>query len=182
MTPAEYVQLKAFARIDGALLALLWVASFACYIVGLTNSVLGFVSVGMVCFTPFFVAKRLRSFRDYAREGVLSFLRGWAYGALMFFYAGLLFAIVQYAYFSYLDHGYVLNAVEKMAEMPEFVQMLSQYEMEQTFQQMLQEIRQVRPIDLALNMLSTNLMAGVLLGLPIAAFVRSASKPAGKQH
>ena len=37
MTPAEYIQLKAFARQDGALLALLLVVVFLLYIIGLSN-------------------------------------------------------------------------------------------------------------------------------------------------
>ena len=41
MTPIEYVQLRAFARQDGALLSLLWIGSFACYIQGLTYPSLG---------------------------------------------------------------------------------------------------------------------------------------------
>ena len=35
MTAPEYIQLKAFARQDGAFLALLWVAAFFLYIIGI---------------------------------------------------------------------------------------------------------------------------------------------------
>ena len=40
MTAPEYIQLKAYARQDGFFLALLWTASFACYILGITNQML----------------------------------------------------------------------------------------------------------------------------------------------
>ena len=72
MTPIEYVQLKAFARQDGALLALLWVATFLLYIIGVSNQLLGLAAFFLMCYTPFFVGERLGKFRDYGREGVIS--------------------------------------------------------------------------------------------------------------
>ena len=45
MTAPEYIQLKAFARQDGAFLALLWVATFSLYIIGVTNQILGIVAI-----------------------------------------------------------------------------------------------------------------------------------------
>ena len=45
MTPAEYIQLKAFARQDGALMALLWIGSFGCYIAGLGHPIYGMIAV-----------------------------------------------------------------------------------------------------------------------------------------
>ena len=79
MTPSEYVQLKAFARIDGLRLSLLWMAIFALYIVGLTSPGYGLAAMILIIITPFFVGSRLRRFRDDGLEGTISFLRGLAY-------------------------------------------------------------------------------------------------------
>lgn len=177
MTSAERVQLDAFARVDGALLSLLWISSFACYIAGLTNGMLGILAIILAVSTPFFVAKRLRLFRDHAREGVISFMRGWAFVVLVFFYAGLLFALAQYAYFAYLDHGYVVSVIQKMMQTPEFASVVKQYGAEDTLRQVLGDFQNVRPIDFALNGLSTNIIIGILLGLPIAALMKSGAKP-----
>ena len=54
MTPEEYVQLKAFARIDGALLFLLWIGSFALYIKGMENPILGTLSLILLFVSPFY--------------------------------------------------------------------------------------------------------------------------------
>ena len=89
MTPIEYVQLRAFARQDGALLSLLWIGSFACYIQGLTYPSLGMAAILLAIMSPFFAANRLRHFRDYAREGFITFKRGYAYTVMSYFYAGL---------------------------------------------------------------------------------------------
>ena len=96
MTPAEYIQLKAFARQDGALLALLLVAVFLLYIIGVSNQMLGLAAILLLFYVPFFVGKRLGKFRDYGREGLISFRRGYAYTILVFFYGGVLFAVAQY--------------------------------------------------------------------------------------
>ena len=91
MTPAEYVQLKAFARQDGALLALLWVVTFLLYILGVSNSWLGMAALMLMIYTPFFVGERLAKFRDYGLNGLISFRRGYAYTIFVFFYGGVLF-------------------------------------------------------------------------------------------
>ena len=90
MSPQEYIQLKAFARQDGALLSLLWIGGFACYILGLANPTMGMLALLLIVASPFFAASRLRHFRDYAREGIITFRRGYAYTVLTFFYGGLL--------------------------------------------------------------------------------------------
>ena len=77
MTPPEYIQLKAFARIDGALLSLLFVAAFACYVVGLKSPVYGLLALLTIVLTPVFVVVRLKRFRDEALLGKISFRRAW---------------------------------------------------------------------------------------------------------
>lgn len=98
-------QVKAFARQDGALTALLWIASFA-FTVTASGGSLGNL---LLLSTPFFVAWRLVRFRNYALEGVISFRRGFAYCLYTFAYAALLFALAQYLYFRFLDHGAFAN-------------------------------------------------------------------------
>jgi hypothetical protein len=176
MTPVERVQLDAFARVDGVWLSLLWVSSFACYIAGLTNGLLGMVALFLAVMTPFFVARRLRLFRDHARDGVISFMRGWAFVVLVFFYAGLLFALAQYAYFAFLDKGYVVMAIGKLMQTPEFADLMAQYGGVGRLSEALRDFQQVRPIDFALQGLSTNIMIGIVLGIPIAAMLKSDMK------
>ena len=172
MTPAEYIQLKAFARIDGALLALVWTLSFACYLVGMARPVYGMVALMLILLTPFFAASRLRRFRDGAREGVISIKRGWAYAVLMFFYGGILMALAQYVYFAFIDHGYMFLQLSRILESPEGKQMVEQYGMQQTATESLGMWRELKPIDFALNMLSLAIIGGIVIGLPIAVMVR----------
>ena len=105
MTTPEYIQLRAFARIDGTYLGIIWTISFACYIIGISNPMIGMVGSIMALASPFYAFKRLRKFRDEIRDGHISLLRSMAYYMLMFFYASILFALAQYAYFAFLDNG-----------------------------------------------------------------------------
>lgn len=177
MTPAEYVQLKAFARQDGALLALLWVGSFVSYILGLSSPLLSMLSILLMVLTPFFVYRRVQNFRDCGRDGILSFARGWAFVVFVFFYAGLLFAIVQYAYFAFIDKGYLMESMIKMLSTPEAKEMIAQSGMTDTMSESVHEIQTMRPIDLSLNVLTTNILIGMLLGLPIAAVAKRGVTP-----
>ena len=168
MTAPEYIQLKAFARQDGVLLALLWVASFLLYIMGMSNQILGLAAVILMLYTPLFVGARLGKFRDYGREGQISFRRGYAYTVLVFFYGGVLFAVAQYIYFAFMDQGFLVSQFSKMMNTVEARQMLQQYGMAEMMDESLQQMTATRPIDYALNMLTINISLGFILGIPIS--------------
>ena len=168
ITPHEYVQLKAFARQDGALLALLWMATFFLYIIGVENQMLGLAALLLMVYTPIFVGERLGKFRDYGREGLISFRRAYAYTVFVFFYGGVLFAIAQYLYFAFIDNGYLMTQFSKMVNSNEAQKMLQQYGMTEMMNESLNEMANIRPIDYALNMLTVNISLGFILGVPIS--------------
>ena len=172
MTPAEYIQLKAFARVDGAMLAVLWVASFACYIAGIANPVYAMGAIVLMVITPFFVGRRLGKFRDEGRDGIIPLGRGWAYAIFVFFYAAILLAVAQYVYFAYMDQGYLLMSFSKSMSSPETEQLLQQAGLLQAMKDSLEMMGQMRPIDYALNVLTVNIALGIVLGLPIAALMQ----------
>ena len=66
------VQLKAFARQDGAILALAWTASFALIVYSPQYSLGNLLALA----TPFIVGWRLSRFRDYALGGILAKTHG----------------------------------------------------------------------------------------------------------
>ena len=172
MSSEEYIQLKAFARQDGALMSLLWIGAFACYILGLSNPMLGLTAMVLITSTPFFAAMRLRHFRDYAREGVISFMRGYAFTVLTFFYAGLLLSAALFVYFNFIDKGFLVGQFTQLLTSEQGQQVVEMYGMAAEVDRGLRTLSEMRPIDFALNMLSVNIMMGFLLGLPIAALMQ----------
>ena len=129
---------------------------------------LGMAAVLLLFYLPFFVGERLKKFRDYGREGLISFRRGYAYTILVFFYGGVLFAVAQYLYFAFMDNGFLLSQFSKMVTSEEGKALLQQYGMQQMVDESLQEMANIRPIDYALNMLTINITMGFVLGLPIS--------------
>ena len=173
MTPEEYVQLKAYARIDGLYLALLWAISFACYIAGFSVAFLGFTSSMLAIYSPFFAAKRTLKFRNEARGGSLSLLRGAAYYMLMFFYASLLFALLQYVYFAFIDGGMLMSQYAEIMRSKEATNLISSYGISMDdLNRGIAELQNSSPIMLVINILTFNLFAGFMLSWPTALILR----------
>ena len=169
MTGVEYIQMKAFARYDGLKLFVLWLASFACYVAGFRTPGLGLVAMVLALLTPFMAYRMLRRYREDVLGGAISFRRGWFYVVLLFLNAGLLFAVAQFVYFNYMDQGYFMSAMTEMLNTPESAAAMKQMGMGATLNQTLDMMRQMRPIDLVLNILMSNLLIGCLVALLLAA-------------
>jgi hypothetical protein len=129
---------------------------------------LGLAALLLMVYTPIFVGERLGKFRDYGREGLISFRRAYAYTVFVFFYGGVLFAIAQYLYFAFIDNGYLMTQFSKMVNSNEAQKMLQQYGMTEMMNESLNEMANIRPIDYALNMLTVNISLGFILGVPIS--------------
>ena len=172
MTPEEYKQLKAFARQDGALLSLLWIGALACYIQGLSSPLLGMIAMLLIVASPFYAANRLRKFRDEAREGIISFMRAYGYTILTYFYGGLLLAVAIFAYFQFMDNGYLLGMLTDALNTEEGQQVVKAYGMADDISQSFAELAKMRPIDYAVNMLTVIITTGFILGLPTAALMK----------
>ncbi|MCR4604332.1 MAG: DUF4199 domain-containing protein [Prevotella sp.] len=172
MTAQEYIQLRAYARVDGLKLFVLWLISFVCYIVGLRQPVLGMVGTILALVTPFYVYRLLRQFRDGALDGVISFGRSWVFVVFLFFYASLLFAIAQFVYFNWMDNGYFAETMMQMFSDPASMAAIKQMGMTDTLNEAMAEFNAMRPIDMVLNILTSNMLIGCIIGLPIAAIVK----------
>lgn len=167
MNVQALIQVKAFARQDGVFLALLWIASFAATLY-MPGSGWGNI---MAISTPFFVGWLLIRFRNYALDGAISFRRGLLYSCYTFFYAALIFAVAQYLYFRYLDHGLMVQmlvtALKQAAPIYE-ANGMSLKQMEEA----LGMFGQLPPIQLSFLFMMQNILTGIVLSLPIALFCR----------
>lgn len=177
MTTQEYIQLRAFARVDGTYVGILWIASFACYLGGLSSPMLGLVGGILAVVSPFFAAKRLMKFRDDIRDGEISGRRSMLYYALMFFYASLLFALAQYLYFAFIDGGYLFREYTSLLSSPEMKKAMQVYGMtSEQLTQGLKEFADASPIMTALNFMTMNITIGLILSLPVSLITRRTRK------
>lgn len=168
MTISEALtQLKAFARIDGAIVAALWTASFAATLLSPTSAIGSTLALA----TPFVVGARTISFRDHALDGVISVRRGAAHAWFTVAYASILFAVVQYAYFRFFDHG-SFSAMITEAGTTLTLAYKAQGMDTKTLTESIEMLAGLTPIQYALLFMSQNLCVGTLLCLPIALVCR----------
>lgn len=165
-----FVQVKAFARIDGVFMAVLWAVSFISMVCN-PQSVWG----ALLAFsTPFVAGARLKVFRDQALDGVISFRRGYAYLWYTFFYASLLFAAFQLVYFRFFDNGTFI------AMLISALRTIEQVYREQNLpirelQEAVNTLHQVNYIELVFSFFCQNISISTMLALPVAAVMQRTS-------
>ena len=158
-------QLKAFARQDGAILALVWIVSFL-FTMKLPQSMVGNV---LTLSTPFVVAWRLRAFRNNALDGEISYRRALAYSWHTFVYASLIFALAQYLYIRFYDPESLITMMRDSIH--SFGAAYQQMGMNETqMQESVKLLGTLQPIELVFLFFTQNIFLGLFLSLIIAAF------------
>ncbi len=161
------MQVKAFARIDGLILASVWLLSMWLTLKQ-PESIWGMI---LLLSTPFFIGWRLQSFRDGALNGLISFRRGLCFSCYVFFYASLLFALGQLAYFKFLDNGTFLSMLTQGVETMKPVYEQNNVSVEE-LDMALDMIKKLSPIDLAFYFMMQNLFIGAIASPFIALFCK----------
>jgi len=173
----EYIQLKAFARQDGTFMGLLWIVSFALFLMSQSQPVLSVVfDISIVCI-PFFAASRAKHFRDYALDGVISYHRAFAYLFLLFGYAILLFAIAQWVYFQFIDGGNLIAGMVKTINSQEFKVVIDAYKIsKEELQKSMDQLTNATPVDFAVTFMWLNFIACILISSVLALFTMRTQK------
>lgn len=160
-------QLKAYAQLEGLYLSIYMTAGF---LLTMNAPESGLGNILTLC-TPFFTAWRLRCFRDDVLEGSISLRRAAAFVIYTFFYASLIFAIVQYVYFRYLDNGTFAVMVNQSAEIMK-PYMLANGMTGEEWQQSIDMMTGMTPIYRAFMFMMQNIVAGFVLALPLGVIYR----------
>ncbi len=170
MNVDDYKALKATAATEGLYTGLAWVASFACFIGQFANPSLSMASMLIALLSVIFVIIRLRRYRD-TKLDELPFFKAFVYSLSVFLYASLVMALGQWIYFQFLDQGYMIQEYMKQLQKPEIMEVLKGIEgfKEDDLQFVLDQFNSLRPIDIAFQFLSTNIILGLLLSFPVAA-------------
>ena len=181
MTATEYIQFKAFARVDGLWVAVLWISSFLFYLLGLSRPTYGIVAMLLMLSVPFVLGILLKRYRNDVLNGIISFARGWGYTVLASFYGSLLFGLSVFAYFRFLDNGYLFTTLNQILKSAEMAPVIEQGNLGAMVSQSLEQMRSMRPIDLTLNLMVSGMMASMLLALPIAALLQKNGQPTNRK-
>ena len=157
-------------------MAIFWAASFACFVGSFTYPALATSVLLIGAVSLVFAAMRVRRYRDDVREGVLSFRRGFLYSMLIYLHAALLFAMVQYVYFRFLDNGFIAN-YRDLVSTDDFKQMAQGFGLSEVdWKVVMENLASLRPIDLALQFFTTNVFMGFFISVPVALIMMRSPK------
>lgn len=173
MTPSEYTLMMSHARVNGAIMGLIWVASFFCFAFARISPMLSIAfDISIICI-PFIATVMLRKYCLTTPDKSVSFGRAYFFLMTMFFHAILIFALGQWIYFQFLDNGKLLGGMMEMVSSPEYAAVLKAYNMNKgDVMQQLQSLMETRPIDFALSFMWMNIFATSILSVFIALFGR----------
>lgn len=168
ISQSDYIQLKAFARVDGLILGCIWTIAFACFIGSMSDASLqlGFM-VGVLC-TPFVLYYMLRNFRDKVLDGSISFRRGFAFTAFTGFYASIIIGAATFVYFQFMDNGKFFGRLLENIKVPEIAQAFRDAGMNpDEIASQMTLLAQMRPVDVAFSVFFDGTLTAVVLGLLI---------------
>ncbi len=174
-TRQDYEQVKAYARIDGAVVGCMWIASFACFVGNFRHPMLGLLALVLGAVSIVWAAMRLRRFRDEILDGAISFRRAFCYSMFTYLYAALIMALGQYVYLQFMDGGFLMSQYSEMVSRPEFSAAIGTlYGMKDDDVRLAMDtLGGLRPIEFALQFFTMDVLLGLVVSLPMACIVRT---------
>lgn len=172
MNAEEYKALKAMAPQEGLVIGILWVAAFACYIGQLMQPILGLMVMPLSLISVIVAVNHLRGYRNQHLD-FLPYFKAFVYLFQVFLYASLIMALGQWIYFQFMDQGFLYSEIMKMMGSQEFKQAMEVYKDmdgfdENIFKVAVDQISQMRPIDIAFQFLSVDVVVSLFLSLFLA--------------
>lgn len=179
MNATHYSALRSYAAQKGAVVGGMWIASFACFIGGLSHPGLSFISMLAGVGSIFATGILVRGFRR--QTGEIGFGMAYWMSLQMFFYASILMAAAQFIYFRYMDNGFLADTYASLMQQPEAAKILQEMGYGANYQELVEQAiaiwRTVSPIELTFDFLVSNFFLGFLLSLPAAIIGRAGRAP-----
>ena len=171
----DYSLFTAYSNIDGSIIGGMWILSFLCFVGEFQMPLLSFVAIALAIASVGVLVGRMKKFRDKVLYGRISFGRALLYSVQTCFEATLLMAVAQCVYFQFLDHGYLINQYVTMLSTPEYAAIVKEsygLDAKQLIAILQSTMGEVRPVEIAFQFLTVNVVVSLILSLPVAAVVR----------
>lgn len=139
--------------------------------VGMSVSFMLFLFMGLTLCVPFMGYGYAKMYRDRVCGGSIGFGHAWVFTVFMYMFAALLVAVAHYVYFRFIDNGYMVDMCEKMIDEVSRSNVPGMEMYIATYREALDAARSVTPIEITLQMISTNVFWGTILAIPTALFV-----------
>lgn len=158
----------------GTLMGIFWTLKFILFPLGMTMPVM-LVAFFILTFigVPILGVSLVRQYRDRACQGTLTFSRAFLFTTFMYMFAALFATIAHYIYFRYMDNGLIVGTYQDM--LAQMSAIASTEEMKASldqFQQALDIISSLSPLDISIQLITQNIFYCTLLAIPIALLVK----------
>lgn len=164
------INLQGYAMNFGTFMGVYWIAKFVLFPLGFANPLMFLLFIGLTIAVPFIGYRYAKSFRDKVCGGSISFMQAWIFMIFMYLFASLLVAVAHYIYLRYIDNGYIIEAwrglFENSQNLTESMETMKQYQLE-----VLKEISTLTPIEITMQLFSSNMLNCSILALITAPFV-----------
>ncbi len=149
----------------GLSLGLFWIIKYVFFMLGNTTPAFTIIYWGMSLSVPFLAYFLTKRYRDDI-GGNIGFFHAWQFGILLYFFAAILVSLLHFVYYKYIaDPNLLSNA---------FIQTVQMMYDAGVDSQVLEKMKQINltPIHMALQGILNNVLYGVFLSIPVAAFCK----------
>ena len=160
----------------GTLMGIFWTLKFVLFPAGMSMPVLLMAFFLLTLIVPVAGFFFVRQYRDRECEGVLNFSRAFLFTSFMYMFAALFTAVAHYIYFRYIDHGMIIATYQDMLSTMDQVATDGMKESIDQFQQALDAIATLSPLEITVQLLTQNIFNCTMLAIPTALLVMRKKK------
>ncbi|MBQ8224311.1 MAG: DUF4199 domain-containing protein [Bacteroides sp.] len=159
------------AMLFGTYMGGFWILKFILFPLGMTTPFLSLLFIILTLCVPFMGYYYVKMYRERLCGGAISFGHSWSFTLFMYMFAALLTAVAHYIYFRFIDQGFICNTIEEQlnllvqSEIPGIETYVANY------REAVGLLRGMTPIEITMQLLTTNVFCGMLLAIPTALFV-----------
>ena len=159
---------RAYCMQYGAVVGTVCSLSFLCAMYAGQHPLLGLIGNALGIYAVWKAGRQIRQFRFTVQP--IGFGQSCYMALLTYLFAILIVAIVQYAYFRYLDGGRMAAQVEQLIALPEYHRLLARMAGSEDIDSLLTSTLDLmrHPTQMTIQLVWTNLLLSLLLTIPTA--------------
>ena len=166
----------------GTVLGVYYILKFCLFPLSFSNAFAGLLFIVLTVLVPVVAYRLMKRYRRSSPEtGQMTFGQAWSFALRLFFFASLLAAVAHFVYFSFIDNGMLLQAINDNLDQMSNLQVegvtdqLTWQKQLEMFRESFDSVAALSPIQMTMELFVNNLFWGCILALPIAAL--NANKP-----
>ena len=168
--------LQKYAMHFGTYMGIYWILKFILFPLGFHIPFLSLLFVILTLAVPFIGYHYVKMYRDKICGGSIQFSHAVLFTIFMYMFASLLVAVAHYAYFQFIDHGFIINSYiqlwdELMTKTPALM------ENQEIIKETIDTARSLTSINITMQLLSWDVFWGSLLAIPTGLMVMKKARP-----